>query len=242
MKGSKTVRVIMRSINGSINTITELNRDPPILDIANLARSGEYTSNELEMIIKESLKLASSLNEYKREYWKLELLIKQDLMDRMKRSGYMPGRSIELESLRNALPESIIKGDERIWIYSYDHYIERISEQVGRRSSDAPRSEKLWKDIERNFVKRISSILKKVNDILPELYHFRSKLKYYLKEPSIDFNDIKIKKVKVSKVQRPIRKIIVIKKPIPLPKKVKSPRKRILKKGDVRIIGPEVKK
>lgn len=239
MKREKVIRKLLRSINGSIQTIESLERDPPIIPIANLTRSVDLDDREIGPILNRTLKLATDINEYKRDYWKLELLIKQGFIDLLKKRGYLPGRSIEVESLRNELPFSLIKGDGRIWRYSYDHYISKIAEQVGRPVSKAPGSDMIWISMEKKYEKKIADLLKRANNLLPDIYHMRALLKYCLKNPDADIDRLKLKKVRVTPVERPIKKVIVIKRPIPLPKKGKRPKKRVIKKPEVKVIGPE---
>ena len=239
MKRDKVLRTLLRSMNGSISALESLDRDPPIIPVANLTRTVDLDEPGIGPIMKKTLKLATVLNDYKRDYWKLELLIKQGFIDMLKKKGYLPGRSIEVESLRNELPFALIKGDGRIWRYSYDYYIPKIAEQVGRNPSDAPVSRKIWNMMEEKYIGKIERLIDKVNEILPDLYHHRSLLKYCLKDPKADMEDLKLKKIKVTKVERPIKKVLVIKRPIPLPKQGKKPKKRVLKKPDIQIIGPD---
>jgi len=241
MKREKTIRILLKSINGSIQTLTELDRDPPIIDIAYVTRTIDPADDPAGTEVKRVLSLATKLNDYKREYWKLELLIKQGFIDRLKKTSYLPGRSIEVESLRNELPNSLIKGDDRIWKFSYDHYLPRIAGLVGRKVEKAPGSNEIWDGLERSYKKKIDGLISRANDLLPELFHMRSLLKHSLKNPEFNIETSKLKKVKVTRIERPIKKVLVIKRPIPLPKKGKTPKKRVLRKPEVKVIGPDSK-
>jgi hypothetical protein len=233
-----TLRRMIKSLNGSISTLSNLERDPPIVIIANMERDNVFQITGLIESGKESIRVASSLNDYRREYWKLELLIKQAFIEILKKEGYLPGRSLEVESLRNALPEALIKGDGRIWIYSYDHYIGKISERVGRSPQNAPSGEEIWKKLESRFNRRMETLVEKVNRTLPLVFHLKSKLRSLIGHPELDLGDLNVRKPKISPVQRPITKVIVVRRPIPLPKKGKIPRKRILKRPKHQVVEP----
>jgi hypothetical protein len=233
------IRKVLKSMNGSIDILSSLERDVPITSIASMEMNNEFSSNDLEGVSRESLKVAKKMNDYKKAYWKLEILIKQSFLDTLKKKGFLPGRSIEVESLANALPETIIKGDERIWIYSYDHYIPRISEMVGRDPGNAPSGKEIWFSIEKRFESRINKLVEEVNIILPKVFLMRSRLITLLKNDDLSLEDIRMKTPKVTPVSRPVRKVVILKRPIPLPRNMKKPRKRVLKKPEIQIIGPE---
>lgn len=240
MSDRKTIlRKITKTINGSIDTLSNIERDPPIVTIANLERDGSLKIEGLEDVRKESLRIATVLNEYRRSYWKMELLIKQHFLDIMKKRGYLPGRSLEVESLKGALPEALIKGDDRIWVYSFDHYGKKISSQVGRSVEGMPKGNEMWKMLEGRFGSRIEALIKKANGILPDLFYLKARIRPMISDDNISLDNVKVKRPKVTKVERPIKKVIVVRRPIPIPKKVKKPRKRILKRPEMETIGPE---
>ncbi len=238
-KRDDVIRKIMRSLNGSVDTLSDLSRDPPIVAIANLERNGDLSREGLKGVRIESMKLATSMNEYRREYWKLEMLIKQSFVDILKKAGYLPGRSLEVESLRNALPEALIKDDERIWIYSYDHYIHKIAENVGRPADEAPTGKEAWSMLRSRFDRRIEKIVYRANQIIPEIFYLKARLSSLVGTETSDLDMIRVRRPMVSKVERPIKKVIVIKRPLPIPRKGRRPRKRILKRPKIQVIGPE---
>ncbi|OYT45743.1 hypothetical protein B6U90_02585 [Thermoplasmatales archaeon ex4484_6] len=232
------LRRVVRSLNGSIKVLSDLSRDPPIVEIANLERKGAFETNGLRSLGREVLAVASRMNEYRRRYWKMELLIKQAFMDMMRKRGFLPGTSREIESLKNALPGSLIKGDDRIWVYSFDHYLPDIAQGVGRPVTEAPSGKEVWDELEGRFLSRIENLIEMANSIMPDAYFLKNRIRAMIGKPNVGMDDINMKRPKIERITRPVRKVIVIKRPIPLPKKVRRPRKRVLKRLDHEVVGP----
>lgn len=231
-------RPILKSLNGTITSLQKLERDLQISDIAWLDVRGVFEYYEVPEIERDTFKILKLANTYKKRYWKAERKIKQGFLSYMKRKGFLPSNSPELNSLKNNLPETIIKGDERIWIYSYDQYIDKIAEEVGRDKENAPPGRSVWKHFHEWSKSDIERILRDANGILPRLHWLKAKIQMALRNPHIRWSDLKVKTPRVETVERPIRKLMIIKRPFPLDSKKKMPKKRILKKPKLRTIGP----
>jgi hypothetical protein len=233
------LRTVLRSLNGTIKTITQLDRDPPIVKIANIQMQNGFKVEGFVDLEKELFILLNRVNKYRSKYWKIQGSITQSFLRLLKEKKYLPSYSLEVESLKNALPESIIKGDERIWVYSFDHYIKIISEKVGRDKKEAPSGDLVYTTISKKINREILELERTANDLLPDLHMLKGKVHSLLKDPGKTWGSINMKKPRVELVKRPIRKAIVVKRPLPIPKKGKMPRKKVLKKLDVQVIGPE---
>jgi hypothetical protein len=155
----------------------------------------------------------------------------------MRKKGYLPSISLEIDSLKNGLPEALIKDDPRIWVFSYDQYIGAISDRVGRRKEKAPTGDQVWTYFEGKYRKNIEDLLVMANNCLPSVYHMKTRIRAWIKEPEKDWSIVHVKRPRITPIERPIRKTVVIKRPLPLPN-VKRPRKRILKKPEFHEIGP----
>ena len=236
---NRIIKKVLKSLNGSVEKISKLERDVPITSIASMEMNNVFAESGIEDVGRESLRVGKRLNEYKKKYWKLEMLIRQHFLDILKKRGYLPGRSLEVESLAGALPEALIKGDERIWIYSYDHYLPKIAESVGRDVSGAPNGNEVWTAVEKRFKKRIDNLVDDANSALPEVFYLKSRLATLIRNRDLDLKDVRVRKPRVTRVERPIKKVMIVKRPIPLAGKVKKPRKRVLKKPSFEVIGPE---
>ncbi|MFW3146739.1 MAG: hypothetical protein ACMUIE_08015 [Thermoplasmatota archaeon] len=235
-------RRTLKSINGTIEVLSKLERDPPITVVANMEMNGELALLIDREIGRDILALMGKVNEYRSSYWKLENRIKQGFISLLKKAGYLPSSSPEVVSLKNALPMELIKGDGKLWIFSYDYYIENISSRVGRSREKAPKGKEVWAAMEADYGRSIDELEKQVNELLPLLHITKAKLLRMLKGGQIPWKEIKIKNPKVSLVKRPVKKIIIVKRPIPLPRKPRRPRKKILKRPELRVIGPEGRK
>jgi hypothetical protein len=236
------LRMILRSLNGSLKTISQLERDPPIIELAHVQIQNGFMETDLIPLEKELFQLLSMINLYRAKFWKLERSIKQSFIKLLKVRKYLPSSSPEVDSLKSALPDAIIKDDDRIWVYSFDHYIGPISSKVGRKREDAPKGSEVFETISRSHDRETKEIEKIANDILPQVHILKAKVHSLLKDPDRDWNEIHIKRPKITSVKRPIQKVIVVRRPLPLPKKGKMPRKKVLKKPDFEMIGPEVRK
>jgi hypothetical protein len=236
---NRIIKKVLKSLNGSIEVLSRLERDVPITSVASMEMNNVFAESGLEEVGRESLRVAKRLNEYKKKYWKLEMLIRQHFIDILKKRGYLPGRSLEVESLAGALPEALIKGDERIWIYSYDHYLPKIAESVGRDSSGAPGGSEIWTALEKRFQKRIDNLVDDANSALPEVFYLKSRLATLIRNKDLELKNVRVRKPRVTRVERPVKKVMIVKRPIPLAGKVKKPRKRVLKKPSFEVIGPE---
>jgi hypothetical protein len=238
---SKTelLRIILKGLNGSVKTVTQLERDPPITKLAHIQMQGGFKDDDMIELEAELFKLLKDVNLYRARYWSVQRSITQSFLRYMKNKGYLPSYSLEVESLKNALPEAIIKGDERIWVYSFDHYISVISERVGRSKEKAPKGMEVFDHIHNSHSKMVKDIETLANDLLPDIHVMKGKVQSYLKDPSREWSSIHVKRPRIELVKRPIRRSIVIKRPLPLPKQGKIPKKRILKKPKFDVIGPE---
>jgi hypothetical protein len=235
------LRIVLRSLNGTLRTITQLDRDPPIIELAHIQMENGFKDNHLISMEKELFGLLSNVNLYRSKYWKLERSIMQSFLRSMKNKKFLPSSSPEIDSLKAALPEAIIKDDDRIWVYSYDHYIAPISSRVGRRPEEAPTGNEVFNTIAKNHSKQISDIEDIANELLPKIHLMKAKVQSLIKDQGKEWEQVHVKKPKVALVKRPIRKVIVLKRPLPLPKKGKIPKKKVLKRPEFRVIGPEDK-
>ena len=225
-------------MNGSLDVISKLERDVPITIIASMEMNNVFRDVGIEDVGIETLRVAVRLNNYKRDYWKLEISIREFFIATLSKEGYLPGRSIEVESLANVLPESMIKGDERIWIYSYDHYITKIAERVGRDPGGAPTGQNVWGRISKRFDRRIKDLVNEANSILPEVFYLKARLTALIGKDDVRLDEIRVRKPKITLIERPIRKVMIVKRPIPIHTTVKRPKKRVLRKPKFEVIGP----
>ncbi len=239
LERKKVLRKVLRSLNGSLDVISKLERDVPITIIASMEMNNMFRDCGIEDVGIETLRVAEKLNNYKRNFWKLEISIKEFFVGILGKEGYLPGRSIEVESLANVLPGYMIKGDERIWIYSYDHYISKIAESVGRDPKGAPSGQVVWDRILKRFDKRTKDLVDEANSILPEIFYLKARLTALIGKDDARLNEIRVRKPKVSLIERPIRKVMIVKRPIPIQMNVKKPKKRVLRKPKFEVIGPE---
>jgi hypothetical protein len=239
MSRTDLLRTVLRSLNGTLKTLTQLERDPPIIELAHIQMQNGFMDSNLGSMEKELFGLLSMINLYRSKYWQLERSIKQSFLKILKDKKFLPSYSLEVDSLKNALPDAVIKDDERIWIYSFDHYIVPISSRVGRKPKDAPTGMEIFKVISKAHSKQSLEIEGIANELLPEIHLMKAKVQSMIKDPNKEWKELHIKRPKVALVKRPIRKIIVVKRPLPLPKKGRIPKKRILKKPDFQVIGPE---
>ncbi|MGA1866383.1 MAG: hypothetical protein ACMUFK_02815 [Thermoplasmatota archaeon] len=236
---TRTLRMVLRSLNGTVRVLTSLDRDPPIVEMAHLQMTGIFGKNGLKDLEAELMQLLSHVNEYRSAYWKLERSIMQAFLSYMRRKRYLPSSSLEINSLKRGLPEAMIKGDSRIWIYSYDQYIKTISGMVGKKPELAPEGSEVFRDLDRVYSRDIKRIVGIINELLPEILMLISKVRSYIRSPDREWMDIRVKRPKVKLVSRPVRKTVLIKRLLPLPKTVKLPRRRVLKRPEHRIVGPE---
>ena len=226
----KVYRPIMKVLNRSISSLRKLERDMPLSTIAWMEVNGYFKDPRLSDFGKDIIEISYRLNSYRRGYWELEGNIKRSFLSYMKKNGYLPANSKVLESLKNSLPNAMIEGDERIWIYSYDHYIKDISDDVGRSMDNAPKSYIIWSDISRRYSKNIYKIVENANNILPDLYLINAKISRASRKPEVPWRKINIKRPKVQFIERPIRRFIILKKPIPIEGKRRIFLRRVLSK------------
>ncbi|MCK5774017.1 MAG: hypothetical protein KAH57_09555 [Thermoplasmata archaeon] len=212
----KIYRPIIKVLDRSISSLKKLERDMPISKIAWMEVNGNFNDPRLSDFGKDIIDISNRLNIYRRAYWELEGNIKRSFVSYMKKNGYLPANSREFDSLKNSLPKAMIEGDERIWIYSYDHYISKISDAVGRSMDNAPKSSIIWSDISDRYSRKIQNIVGKANDILPDIYVLKAKVSRASRKPEVPWKNINIKKPKVQFIERPIRRFIMLKKPIPI--------------------------
>jgi len=236
---SRTLRLVLKALNGTVKTFSDLKRDPPIIEMAHLQMNGIFRMNDLSEMESDRFKLHSKVNEYRSKYWTIERAIMQSFLRYMKKKRYLPSSSPEVESLKIGLPEALIKGDERIWVFSYDQYIINISERVGRKPELAPKGDDVYDEMARNFANDIQALVALANELMPVILVFSSKVKAALRSPDKVWSEIKVKRPKVKLIERPIRKAVIVKRPLPLPKKPKRPRRKVLKRPKHHILGPE---
>ena len=90
----------------------------------------------------------------------------------------------------------------------------------------------------KKYSKQALQIESSANEILKEIYLLKSRVQSQIKNPNKEWNEIHVKRPRIALVKRPIRKTVIIKRPIPLPS-VKKPKKKVLKKPEMKVIGPE---
>jgi len=236
---SKTLRLALKALNGTVKTLSDLKRDPPIIEMAHLQMNGIFRINGLSEMEMELFGLLSGVNTYRSRFWTLEKAIMQTFLRYMKKKRYLPSSSPEIESLKIGLPDALIGGDERIWVFSYDQYIVNISDRVGRKPELAPKGAEVYEEMSRTFSKDILGIVALANDLLPQILVFSSKVKAALRSQDREWSEIKVKRPKVRLIERPIRKAVIVKRPLPLPEKPKRPRRKVLKRPKHRVVGPE---
>lgn len=236
------LRTVLRSLNGTLKIIIQLERDPPIIELAHIQMQNGFSRLDLSSMEKELFRLLSSINLYRSRYWNLERSIMQSFLRLLKNKKYLPSSSPEVDSLKAALPDAVIKDDDRIWIYSFDHYIVPISSKVGRKVENAPSGTEIFQTISKAQAKQVLELEKIGNELLPEIHLMKAKVQSMLKDPDREWDQLNVKRPKVTLIERPIRKVIVVKRPLPLPKQQKIPKKRILKRPEFQVIGPEERK
>ncbi|MBN1538825.1 MAG: hypothetical protein JW939_01670, partial [Candidatus Thermoplasmatota archaeon] len=166
---TRTLRMVLRSLDGTVSVLTKLDRDPPFIEMAHLQMTGVFVKMGLEELEADLMPLLSRVNEYRSVYWMLERSIMQAFLSYMNRKRYLPSSSPEVNSLKSGLPEAMIKGDGRIWIYSYDQYIGAISGMVGKKPELAPKGSEVFRDLEQLYAREIRRIVGIANGLLPEL-------------------------------------------------------------------------
>ena len=236
------LRTVLRSLNGTLKTITQLERDPPITELAHIQMQDGFLKLDLSSMEGELFALLSRINQYRSKYWQLEKSIMQSFLRLLKNKKYLPSYSLEVNSLKSALPDAVIKDDERIWVYSFDHYIGVISSRVGRKKEGAPTGTDVFETISGSHSKQIGELEGIANELLPDIHMMKAKVQSFLKDPDKEWDQLQLKRPKVTLIERPIRKLIVVKRPLPLPKKRNIPKKRVLKKPEFMVIGPEDKR
>jgi len=232
------IRPLIRMLNECIKVISNLERDPPITKFAWMDLEGMFDNTTLIEERRDLLRLSKDINQYRKKYWEIEKKIKREFINSMKRRGYLPSYSPEIETLKRALPEELIRGDGRIWRYSYDYYIEKIAQQVGRSKDKAIGSEEIWETLEKKHLVDIQKLFHQTNLLLPRMYGIKAKLSVRAKDKMTPWNKIRVKRIRTKMIERPLKHLIVIKKPIPVEKK-KKPKRRILKRQKVKVVRPE---
>lgn len=232
-------RPVLKVINRTQDALSNLDRDFSISEIAWMDVGGLFEQYQLSDFRSDIMKIMDKLNRYRRIYWKLQQRLSQGFLSYMKKAGYLPSSSPEINSLKTNLSDMMIKGDGTVWIYSYDYYIRKISDMVGRSPDGAPSGRVTWDHFDKWSRRDVDRIVKSANEIMPAIHRFKARIQMAIRHPERKWSDLHVKTPKVNMVSRPIRKLVIVKKPLPLDKNVKPPRKRILKKPKWEIIGPE---
>ncbi|MBN1389934.1 MAG: hypothetical protein JXA22_04760 [Candidatus Thermoplasmatota archaeon] len=212
----KVLRDVLSDLNRTISVIRKLERDPPITEIAHLQMMGVFKKIGLSGMEVELFKVLSGVNDYRSRYWRLERSIMQAFLSYMGRKRFLPSNSPEINTLKAGLPRSLITGDDQIWTYSYDQYITKISELVGKRSDLAPKGKEAYDDIYRKFSRDIDQLISLANELVPSLGLFCSRIRSYIRSPDQEWYGIKGRKPRVKLVQRSIHKLHLIKRPLPI--------------------------
>ncbi|MDG6224389.1 MAG: hypothetical protein QCI82_02630 [Candidatus Thermoplasmatota archaeon] len=156
----------------------------------------------------------------------------------MNRIGFSPSFSPQIETLANHLPRSLIIQDGRVWIFSYDTYIKDIASGVGRDWKEAPTGSDIFQRFEKKYHKDIQNLRHQADVLIREIDAFLSLLGEYLRSG----NAWNVTELTPSQKRISIRseaQLILIKRPYPLPRPPKRPRKRLFRRIKRKEIGPE---
>ena len=234
----RALKKISRILSDSVKSIRVLDRDFPITSIAWMALRGELQEID-EELRSDLILLAKNANDYKRRYWKMETSARQDLIHHMSRIGFAPSYSPQLETLANHLPKALLSKDGRVWIYSYDTYIKDIASGVGRDSSEAPTGKQLFERFKKKYLREVEGIRVKAEDLIRNMESFRSGIIDYIRNGAAWSLTSPAAEAKVMPLPTG-SKLMIIKRPYPLPKPLKVPRKRLFTRMKRKVIGPEV--
>ncbi len=236
MSGSqRSKKKVLRALIRTSDKVRTLDRDFPITQIAWMSFNGELGSIGDITFQKDLMALSKKVNEYKRRYWRLEEAIKQDFLHRMSKLRFSPSFSPELETLRTNLPASVLKDDGRLWIYSFDYYIQEIAKKVGRDPADAPTGEQEYLQYSRRFIREKESLHKEALDLLGSLNAFIAALKIFISSGT-GWKGVERQDSQPDRIQNK-RPLILIRRPFPLPR-TKRPRKGIFRRLKRQTIGP----
>ena len=229
---------LIKVMDGSIRVLRDLERDVPVVEVANMERAGHFDRPGLRGVGNDALRIASRLNSYKREHWSIEKEIRTRFNHYLGSRGFLPGSSKEVDSLKDALPDAMIKGDDRIWKFSYDQYIGTISGQVGRDPLTAPTSKEVWDVLENGQSRKIGSLVSRANALLPELTSMKDRLRGYMGAVDVEWSDVAVKERRTVPIERPVKKVLLVKRPVPLKKEVKRPQKKAFLRPKRIVVGP----
>jgi len=176
----RSKRVLIKELGKVTGHLRRMDAGVDMNRIAWMRIKGDLDMIEDPACISEMMDLLKKVNDHKRSRWRLEESIKQHFLHVMKRSGFLPSSSPEIDTLKINLPDALIRGRGDIWTYSYCHYINEIAGKVGKSVASAPSAEALLNEFGSKYGKEIQKLREDARTLVNELTSFRKRLKDYV--------------------------------------------------------------
>jgi hypothetical protein len=142
---------VYRVMTKVIKRLEELDLDIPIYKLAWMEVRGEFIEKRHQDFRKDLMDFLRVSNEYRRIYWNLIKLARRKFEVEMMKDGSFAPDNREYESLKNEIPQVILKGNKDLWISTYNDYLPRIRERSLKKKRKPRDGAKIFRAIEKDL-------------------------------------------------------------------------------------------
>jgi hypothetical protein len=158
-KRKKEVYVpLKKTLDLIIKRVKDLDIHVPLSYIARMDLAGRFQDETTKPMRKYVYKYLGVANKYRSIYFEF-LKKSKTIFDRemAKDGSFAPGVK-QYDSLKNQLPEALLKTNGKVWVTSYDQYLPTIREHAEKHSSKPRIGQSMYKALKLKFKKDLTEI------------------------------------------------------------------------------------
>lgn len=187
---------VYRTITKVIKRLEELDMDIPIYKLAWMEVRGQFLEKRHQKFRQDLMDFLRVSNEYRRIYWNLIKLARRKFEVEMIEDGSFAPDNREYESLKNEIPQVIIKGNKDLWISSYNDYLPRIRERSLKKKRKPRDGAKIYRAIQKDLKKVKDTLMSQQKESLDFARELKSGLKKMKDSPGKPWGFWKIETAK----------------------------------------------
>jgi hypothetical protein len=166
-----------------IKRLEKLELHVPIHKIAWMEVRGEFDAKRHKHLREDIIDFLKITNEYRKIHWNIIKLARKKFEVEMTKDGSYAPDIKEYESLKNEIPDVLIKGGKKVWAQSYDSYLPRIRERSLKKKHKPRDGKKMYKAISDDLKDTISLLKSQQEESLNSARRFRRGLELMKSQP-----------------------------------------------------------
>jgi hypothetical protein len=176
-------RPLLDIVTKVIDGLMRLDLHIPIYKIARMVTQHKFDAGRHHELRAYITRYLEETNRYRRVYWVYIKLCQQKFDHAMQQDGSYGVTAKQYKSLRNELPDALLRGSATYWINSYDMYLAEIRKYAEKTAAEPRTGEAMYWGIFNEVKYLIDSIYAKQRKLLVESEEFKRSLEVVCATP-----------------------------------------------------------